>query len=112
MKKMDVCVTYPGSHKKGMRPHGKTGTLGFSQGITDFPNRHDEATEIAFPAEPGDLLAHHALTIHRAGGNLSPNRNRRALGLIYYSVNAKRDEAAWQAYQQQLNLELKSLGKI
>ena len=107
------CVRYvKGSHKHGMRPHGSTGTLGFSQGIVHFPNAHDVAHEIAFPAQPGDLLAHHALTIHRADGNRSKTRTRRALGLIYYSVNAKQDVHAWERYQANLTKELKASGKI
>ena len=61
------CVHYvKGSHLKGMREHGRTGTLGFSQGMTDFGRQEDLAAEEAVPAAPGDLLAHHALTIHRA----------------------------------------------
>lgn len=107
------CVRYiPGSHLRGMRPHGRTGTLGFSQGITDFPTAEDVATEISFPALPGDLLAHHALTIHRASGNTSPTRSRRAIGLIYYSVNAQQDKAAWKRYKSDLQIELKNSGKI
>ncbi len=107
------CVRYvPRSHQLGMRPHGSTGTLGFSQGITDFPNEFDSANEIGFPAQPGDLLAHHALTIHRADGNSSPTRSRRALGFIYYSTNATQDVEAWKQYQENLKQELKQSGKI
>jgi len=107
------CVRYvPKSHKRGMRPHGKTGTLGFSQGITDFPNELDSANEIGFPAQPGDLLAHHALTIHRADGNSSLTRHRRALGLIYYSTNAVHDTEAWDRYQAELASELLKQEKI
>ena len=52
------CVRYvPGSHKLGMREHGRTQTLGFSQGIVDYPTDEDLANERAFPARPGDLLA-------------------------------------------------------
>ncbi len=107
------CVRYlPRSHKLGLRSHAKTGTLGFSQGITDFPTTDDSSHEIAFPANAGDLLAHHALTIHRADENRSPTRTRRALGFIYYSVNAKQDVAAWTRYQSELNCNLKLQGKI
>ncbi|MFT5301628.1 MAG: phytanoyl-CoA hydroxylase [Mariniblastus sp.] len=107
------CVRYvPGSNHDGMRPHGPTGTLGFSQGITDFPTEQDAASEIAFPAQPGDLLAHHALTIHRAEGNSSQTRSRRALGLIYYSVDAKADAMAWEQYQAKLKSELTDGNKI
>ena len=107
------CVRYiPGSHLRGMRPHGRTNTLGFSQGITDFPNDRDQKLEIAFPAQPGDLLAHHALAVHRADGNRSATRNRRALGLIYYSVDAQQDLDAWSRYQATLQRDLESQGKI
>ena len=107
------CVRYvPGSHRRGMREHGSTGTLGFSQGITDFPNADDKEHEIACPASPGDLLAHHAMTIHRADGNRSKTRNRRALGFIYYGASAKEDVEAWERYQHELKAELKREGKI
>src|SRR4051812_8625304 len=43
------CVRYiPGSHQTGLRPHGRTKTLGFSQGITDYDD-DDYAKEISFP---------------------------------------------------------------
>ena len=80
------CVRYVrGSHRRGMRSHSRTKTLGFSQGITDYTTVEDEQCEVAIAAEPGDLLVHHALTIHRADGNRSSSRSRRALGFIYYS---------------------------
>jgi Protein involved in biosynthesis of mitomycin antibiotics/polyketide fumonisin len=95
------CVRYiKGSHLTGMRPHGRTTTLGFSQGITDYGEK-DFAAEIAFPAAPGDLLIHHAMTIHRADGNKS-NRSRKALGFIYFGESAKEDVEAKKAYQQKL----------
>lgn len=97
------CVRYVrGSHLKGLRPHGQTGTLGFSQGMIDFGTEEDHAHEEMMPAHPGDLLAHHALTIHRADGNSSSTRTRRALGFIFYSVNAKEDVAAREAYRKEL----------
>ncbi|MFA6946612.1 MAG: phytanoyl-CoA dioxygenase family protein, partial [Pedobacter sp.] len=44
------CVRYvKGSHLKGMRPHGRTKTLGFSQEITDFGTDADMANEVSFP---------------------------------------------------------------
>ena len=97
------CVRYvKASHRKGMRPHALTNTLGFSQGISDFGNREDEANEVALTAAPGDLLAHHALTVHRAEANRSPERGRRALGFIFYSVEATEDGAAAVEYRRQL----------
>lgn len=96
------CVRYVrGSHLLGMRPHGLSGTLGFSQGMTDFGTEADFAAEVTMPAQPGDLLAHHALTIHRAEGNRSTTRMRRALGFIFYSVNAQVNEQAQAEYRAQ-----------
>ncbi|WP_425396219.1 phytanoyl-CoA dioxygenase family protein [Aeoliella sp.] len=107
------CVRYvPGSHKRGMRSHGRTNTLGFSQGITDWSDETDTSQELPMVAQPGDLLAHHALTIHRADGNHSSTRNRRSLGMIYYAESAKVDEDKRAAYKQQLEREMVETGKI
>lgn len=97
------CVRYvKGSHLKPMRAHGRTKTAGFSQAIVDYGNADDMANEVAVPARPGDLLIHHAMTIHRADGNTSTTRSRRALGLIYFSASAKEDKAAKEAYVKTL----------
>ena len=105
------CIRYvEGSHRKGMRPHAKSGVLGFSQGITDF-GADDEAQARPMKASPGDLLAHHSLTIHRADANRS-ERPRRALGLVCYSTLAKHDAERSAAYQRELADELRSAGKI
>ena len=98
------CVRYlAGSHVHGMRPHARTRTLGFSQGISDYDS---EADEVICLAQPGDLLAHHALTIHRADANASATRSRRALGFIFYGKSAKEDAVAHEAYQRQLRQEM------
>ncbi|MBX3253997.1 MAG: phytanoyl-CoA dioxygenase family protein [Chitinophagaceae bacterium] len=100
------CVRYvKGSHLKGVRPHAKTTTLGFSQGITDYGRPDDQ--EVWFNTKPGDLLVHHALTIHRADGNSSLNRTRKALGFIYYAEKAKEDTLTKEAYQQKLAEEIR-----
>ncbi len=100
------CVKYiPGSHLKGMRPHGRTATLGFSQGITDFGTTKDLESEMSFPAQAGDLLVHHSLTIHRAGPNTTSDKTRKALGLIYFGASAKEDTEAKEKYKRQLAAE-------
>ena len=107
------CVRYvKGSHKLGMREHDRTQTLGFSQGIADYPTDSDRSHELPVPARPGDLLVHDALTIHRADGNNSATRQRRALGLIYYSQQAREDTEAHVAYQRKLTEALMAEGKI
>lgn len=106
------CVRYvPGSHRRGMRSHQRTNTLGFSQGIADY-NDSDGDAEVMMPAAPGDLLVHHALTIHRADGNNSVNRSRRALGFVYFGQSASVDERRRAEYQEQLTREMKAEGKI
>ena len=99
------CVRYiKGSHLKGIRPHGRTQTKGFSQGITDYGKEDD--VETAIPAHPGDLLIHHSLTIHRADGNKSDSRTRKAMGLIYFGESAREDHEALAAYQKKLTEDL------
>ena len=106
------CVRYiNGSHKRGLRDHGATGTLGFSQGISDYSDE-DRAAEVCMIAKPGDLMVHNALTIHRADGNLSATRTRKALGFIYYSACAREDEEAAAAYSEKLTREMRETGKI
>jgi phytanoyl-CoA hydroxylase len=107
------CVRYVrGSHSQVIREHRRTQTLGFSQGIVNYPTEHDAEYEVAIPAEPGDLLVHHAMTIHRADQNRSVQRSRRSLGFIYYDQRAKHDAAAHAEYQRRLAVEMKAADKI
>ncbi|MEM7474801.1 MAG: phytanoyl-CoA dioxygenase family protein [Planctomycetota bacterium] len=107
------CVHYVrGSHRGGMREHCRTSTLGFSQGIADFPTQQDRQQSVAVHAEPGDLLVHDAMTIHYAGENRSEHRTRRALGFIYYSHRARVDGQRHAEYQSQLANDLRAQGKI
>jgi len=100
----------PASHLGPMRPHGRTGVLGFSQGITDY-GPGDHAAEQLVPAQPGDMLAHHAMTIHRADANTTP-RTRKALGFIFYSESAVEDRAGHEAYYKSLFRELETERRI
>jgi phytanoyl-CoA hydroxylase len=107
------CVRYvQGSHALGLREHERTGTLGFSQGVADFPTQRDVELEVSLPAAPGDLLVHHARTIHRADGNRSGDRHRRALGFIYYGAHVREDAAAHAAYQRELSARMRSEERI
>tara|TARA_R110001599_G_scaffold43925_2_gene131152 strand:+ start:23412 stop:24143 length:732 start_codon:yes stop_codon:yes gene_type:complete len=92
-----------GSHLNGVRTHGKSGTIGFSQEIVDFGTPSDLENEEFIATNPGDVLVHHALTIHRAAPNTSINRSRKALGLIYFGESAKEDLVAKKAYIASLN---------
>lgn len=106
------CVHYvSGSHRQGMRPHGRSQVLGFSQGILDFGTDKDREFEVPARVSAGDLIVHDALTVHRTDPNHS-DRSRRALGFVYYSCRAQVDEAARDRYQQTLERELSAEGKI
>lgn len=101
------CVRYiRGSHLLGMRTHGKTQTSGFSQAITDYGEKESKEDEILFHTGPGDLLIHHSMTIHRADGNTSKNRTRRALGFIYFGESAKEETERKKAYRQSLLIDI------
>lgn len=99
------CLRYvPGSHQRGVRPHSRTSTLGFSQGVNDYGDA-DRSQEIALPAEPGDVLIHHGNTIHRADANRSTTRHRRSFGMVFHGVSSQRDEAAFRQYTQSLETQ-------
>lgn len=104
-----VCYI-PGSHGKGVRPHGLTSTLGFSQGISDWSDEDDEA-EVQMEASAGDILVHHSLTIHRANNNTS-DCDRKSLGFIFYRSDVEIDEEAHAVYKKRLHEELSEQGKI
>jgi len=100
----------PGSHNKGMRPHGRSQVLGFSQTITDW-NVDDTNALLQMEADAGDLLAHHSLTIHSAPSNTS-QRDRKSIGFIFYRKDVEIDNESHSKYQKQLANRLVSEGKI
>jgi len=92
------CLRYvAGSHQRGYRIHAKSKILGFSQGITDY-TPDDFTREVAVPLQPGDAVAHHGMTIHRADANLSATRHRRSFAMVFKGVSCQRDEAAYARY--------------
>jgi phytanoyl-CoA hydroxylase len=104
------CLRYvAGSHRRGIRPHQPTNVLGFSQGISDF-GPHDEALERAITLEPGDLVAHHGETIHRAEPNRSANRNRRAFAMVFRGISCRRDDEAYSRYEASLKSQHEKMG--
>jgi phytanoyl-CoA hydroxylase len=101
------CVSYiRGSHKNGMRTHALSSTKGFSQSISDFGTPGDMANLQIFPAKAGDLLIHHCMTIHTAGKNITIDRSRKALGLIYFGESAQPDLEAREAYNKSLHSQV------
>lgn len=99
------CLRYvPSSHLLGIRPHGRSNVLGFSQGILDYGDE-DRQLEVPIRLQPGDVVAHHGNLIHRADANCSLGRERRAFAIVYRGVSCQRDEAAYASYQAALQAQ-------
>jgi len=106
------CVRYvTGSNHDGLRAHGRTEVVGFSQSLLDY-NDHDRIREVSACVEPGDMIVHDALTIHRADSNRSDLRDRPAVAFVYFSQRAQIDREQVAAYQQLLESDLRAKGKI
>lgn len=103
------CLRYVrGSHTCGIRPHGQSEVLGFSQTILDFGDG-DRRNEFVGTAQRGDALVHHSATIHWAGANRSV-RSRRSLAVVYRSERSRRDEEAFERYLQSSRRQQQNLG--
>jgi phytanoyl-CoA hydroxylase len=104
------CLRYVvGSHQRGIRPHGRSSILGFSQGITDY-GPEDQAREVQIHLQPGDAVVHHGNTIHRAEPNGSATRNRRAFAMVFKGNSCKRDEEAFARYLAALKTQHETMG--
>lgn len=104
------CLRYvAGSHRRGVRPHGRSAILGFSQGIVDY-GENDRAGEEAIHLQPGDAVAHHGNTIHRADPNRTMDRHRRAFAMVFRGASCRRDEAAFARYQAAVKAQHAELG--
>jgi len=55
----------------------------------DVGDHSDDPALIDFATEPGDVVVHHARTIHGAFANASPDRRRRALSIRYAGDDAR-----------------------
>lgn len=101
------CLRYiQGSHKNGMRPYGRTGTLGFSKGISDFGVDEEQASEVTMLVKIGDILIHDGMTIHRADRNKSKLRSRSIRGIVCFAELAKEDLETKNEYREQLKRDL------
>jgi phytanoyl-CoA hydroxylase len=104
------CLRYvAGSHTHGVRPHSATKVLGFSQGIVDY-GPEDVAREVKILLQPGDVVAHHGETIHRAEANRTSSQQRRAFALVFKGISCRRDEQAFDRYKQQVHKQHAELG--
>jgi phytanoyl-CoA hydroxylase len=104
------CLRYvAGSHLHGFRPHAKSKILGFSQGITNY-TADDFTREQAILLQPGDAVAHHGMTIHRADANHSATRHRRSFALVFKGASTIRDQEAYERYLNSARSQQEELG--
>jgi phytanoyl-CoA hydroxylase len=104
------CLRYvAGSHLEGYRPHTRSQILGFSQGISDY-GPSDFAREVVVSLQPGDAVAHHGMTIHRADANMSAVRHRRSFAMVFRGVSCERDNEAFERYLQSARSQHQSMG--
>lgn len=104
------CVRYVrASHKKGIRPHGRSAILGFSQGILDYSDA-DRELEVPTDLQPGDVIVHHGNTIHLASPNRAKDRHRRAFAMVIKGVSTQRDLVAYQNYQDAVKQQHAQMG--
>ena len=106
------CLRYlPGSHRQGIRPHQPTSILGFSQGVADY-GPEDLERERAVFLEPGDLVAHHGETVHRAEPNRTTDRHRRAFAIVFRGMSCRRDEPAFDRYESAMREQHRQMGLL
>lgn len=68
----------------------KMGLLGSEdEAPPDIEAHRDELELLRFDCEPGDVIAHHALTVHGSPGNASPTQRRRALSTRWVGDDAR-----------------------
>ena len=104
------CLRYvAGSHRQGIRSHGPTETIGFSQAILNY-GPEDRARETAAFLQPGDVVVHLGNTIHRAEPNRSSNRNRRAFAMVFQGESCQRDADAYARYKAALEQQHARMG--
>lgn len=99
----------PGSHRRGFRPHARTSVVGFSQGITDY-GEEDLRASVEVHLRPGDVVAHHGMTIHAAEPNRSVIRQRRAFAMVFKGVSCVRDEQGYSRYLESLRQQHQTVG--
>ena len=104
------CLRYVrGSHLRGIRPHRRTSTLGFSQEVAGYGDA-DRADEVPVPMQPGDVVIHHGDTIHRADANRSATRHRRSFAMVFKGLSCRRDEAAHARYLEAARAQRQEMG--
>ncbi len=105
------CLRYvAGSHKHGYRPHAISSVYGFSQGMSAY-GVDDWAQERCVSLEPGDMIVHHCMTIHRADANESDHRHRPGFSMLFRGDSAQVDQAEMDRHLASVREQQAKLGR-
>lgn len=80
----------------------RSGVPGLSLCLKEHPEELDKVMH----ARVGDLFVHHCNTIHRAGKNLSENRRRRAVGVVFIPKECETDPRLFMYHTTQLKEDI------
>ena len=80
----------------------RSGVPGLSMCIKD----HDESMDIPMPCNKGDVLIHNCNTIHRAGKNVTIDRRRRAIGIVFIPDDCQKDPRLVAYHKEQLEEDI------
>ncbi|MBB1628338.1 phytanoyl-CoA dioxygenase family protein [Achromobacter sp. UMC71] len=70
----------------------------FDGPLPDIDGNPDTYETICYEMEPGDLTIHHALTIHGAQGNTSPEQRRRGYSVRLLGDDVRYADRSWTSY--------------
>lgn len=80
----------PGSHRwgrwfkpQGFDPKNFVDYPDIYEDIPDFEAERDQHDIVQFDVQPGDVIAHHLLTLHHSPGNSTGDQRRRAIAFRY-----------------------------
>jgi len=105
------CLRYvAGSHRGPVRPHETSSIYGFSQGMSAY-GVDDWAREVCVSLEPGDMIVHHCMTIHRADANESDHRHRRGFSMLFRGESAEVDQEQIKRHAEQIRGQHAKLGR-
>jgi len=102
---------YKGSHKLGLIKHYSADVPGSSQAVIKSELKKIEKNKVCLDLKAGDVVFHHALTVHGSEKNKS-NIGRPGLAIQYIPINAEYDIERKKKYKVQLKKQIKKLQHI
>ena len=102
---------YKGSHKLGLLKHHPADVPGSSQTVIKSELKKIEKNKVCLDLKAGDVVFHHALTVHGSENNKS-NIGRPGLAIQYIPISAEYDIERKKKYRAQLEKQIKKLQHI